>query len=111
MLVLANALRNELEKVITGTLNYTYVNRLRTLHLATHYASPLDYGPVLISPQAGVDGSRKEKADGTIKAAGSACYYAYAPGQTRAAAHIITCIFQGEQTVANAECSGYSTQK
>jgi ribonuclease HI len=60
---------------------------------------------VLSCHQAGVDGSLRELPDGTVSAAGSAVYYTTVRGANELVAHIVTCTFDGDQTVANAECS------
>jgi hypothetical protein len=86
------------------------VSRHTDLVHATQHAAHTAARPALSSAHVGVDGSLAADADGRQLAAGAAVYYTMEGTDFNhaAAAHIITCTFTGEQTVANAECSACS---
>jgi hypothetical protein len=102
---LAGVIAGALGQKLCGPTAYTYVTRHTSLVHACRHSPHSGDTPALSCHQVGVDGSLRELPDGTLSAAGSAVYYTTVRGGNEQVAHIVTCTFDGDQTVANAECS------
>lgn len=110
---LATSLAAALLRELCGPHAYTYVTRHKDAYLSARYRPHARMTHSLYDTHVGVDGSLRPPTASTPGKGGGAAAFVTAEtnpytGDVTLTAHIATCTYDGDQTVANSEYAGYA---